>query len=320
MPQTGIELLPLRLKTPDSYLALPQVALDMILGIGRSLKEFRSFQPRTLFSTGGFVSIPATVAAWLTRTPIVLYLPDVRPGRAVRLSAKLATQIAVSTQESLQYLPNSQTTVTGYPVRSSFQMVSREQARTEMGLTSADLQVLVMGGSLGSRTINRAIGRGLPDLLASARVLHVCGQSHLDQMKAARDSLSLELRRRYDVVPYLAAPDMVRAMAASDLAITRGGASILGELPAARLPAIVVPLPASHVGQEANAHALASHGACVLMSDGQAESGRLVELALQLLEDSARRESMAQALAGLARPEASRHIANLILSQAGHAA
>lgn len=315
VPRAGIPLVSLPLVTPDHWARFVPALAALARGLARCLLTFRRFQPRVLFSTGGFVSLPATVAAWLMRTPIVIFLPDVKPGRTVRYACRLSRRVAVSSEDSLRYLPKP-ATVTGYPVRQSFLDVDRNSARSGFGLAEDDLQLLVMGGSLGAASINRTVARGLGVLLPVARIVHICGTAHTHEMESVRSKLPIELRRRYTVLPYLEEDSMARAMAASDLAITRGGASILGELPAVGIPAIVVPLPVPHVGQEANAAVLETHNACFVMSNHHAESGELVHAALALLQDAPLRLSMAHAMSELARPAAAATIARIVLDTA----
>ncbi|HEV3310168.1 MAG TPA: UDP-N-acetylglucosamine--N-acetylmuramyl-(pentapeptide) pyrophosphoryl-undecaprenol N-acetylglucosamine transferase, partial [Chloroflexota bacterium] len=258
----------LRIATPDTPAHIARSMLDLFLATATCLQRFRRFKPQVVLSTGGFVSIPAMLAAWATRTPVILFLPDVLPGRTVRVFSRIASRIAVSSSDSLTHLPsNGKTVVTGYPVRDQFTAILRADARRDAGLAETDLQLLVMGGSLGAAAINRAIGDGLLELLPLARIVHICGRAHMAEMAAIRDSLSEEQRDRYRLYDYLDSEAMATVLVASDLAITRGGASILGELPATGVPAIVVPFPAAQVGQEANARALARTGGCEVISN-----------------------------------------------------
>jgi UDP-N-acetylglucosamine--N-acetylmuramyl-(pentapeptide) pyrophosphoryl-undecaprenol N-acetylglucosamine transferase len=128
-------------------------------------------------------------------------------------------------------------------------------------------------------------------------------------MREYREALPEAMRSRYHVVGFL--DDMPSAMAAADLALMRSGASVLGELPAAGLPAVLVPgVYAAGHNQRDNARLLEQKGAAVVLEESQL--GRLSETVRELLADTARRESMAQAMRGLARPNAARDIASLL--------
>jgi UDP-N-acetylglucosamine--N-acetylmuramyl-(pentapeptide) pyrophosphoryl-undecaprenol N-acetylglucosamine transferase len=320
-PAHSIPLVTLKLTTPDGLLPTSIAALQMGFGVLRSLREFLRFRPQVLFSTGGFVSVPATVAAWLARIPVVVYLPDVRMGRSVALTAPFARRIAVTTDESLSFLKSNKASVTGYPVRTGFLTMDRVKARERLGIGSEQRVVLVMGGSLGAQAINRAIVAGLPELLEESTVIHVCGPLNYTEVAAARSTLPEHLMSRYRLEPFFDEEDMAAAMFAADVAVTRAGASILGELPAAGLPAVVVPLPAARVHQDANATALSSRGACIILANHELANGSLTSLLLSVLTDKRRLGDMRSAMEEFARPNAADDIARIIVeSSKGKAA
>lgn len=269
----------------------------------------RDFRPEVVLVTGGYVSIPVGLAARREGVPLMVFLPDIVPGLAVRFLASFAARVAATTPDSARYLPRRKMVVTGYPVRPAFSGTDRHQARARFGIAAEETLLVVFGGSRGARSINRAVGAGLPAFLAKATVLHICGQEG-DQAELAQRAAGLPetLRRRYHLFPYLH-DDMPAALLAADLAICRAGASILGELPAAGLPALLVPYP--YVHQDENAAYLVRHGAALCLPDrrlrdagGQPDATALIEACRPLLEDPARRAEMAAAARHLARPEA----------------
>lgn len=316
-----IRLLTLSLATPDSRWRMARFALDLLVGTARCVNRFRRFRPDVLFSTGGFVSLPATLAAWLRRIPVVIFLPDANPGRAVRLTARLARAIAVSTPQTAERLSlASRVRVTGYPVRDDFVGVDRTAARKMEGLEEGDLQVLVTGGSQGSVAINGAVAELLEEVLPVARILHLCGPNHLGALNIVKKRLAPELRARYRLEPSLDGESMARAMYASDIGVVRGGASILGELPIAALPSIVIPLPAAKVGQDINGRVLAQLGGAMLVGQEEAVAGGLRRRLLALLGDAPRRETMRESLMAMRRPRAAQDIATMIVEASGHIA
>jgi UDP-N-acetylglucosamine--N-acetylmuramyl-(pentapeptide) pyrophosphoryl-undecaprenol N-acetylglucosamine transferase len=288
-------------------------AIQMGVGVLRSLLAFFRFRPQVVFSTGGFVSVPATMAAWLARIPVVVYLPDVRMGRSVAFTAPFARRLAVTTDESLSFLKSNKATVTGYPVRVGFTRVDRSTARRQLQIDQDEKVLLVMGGSLGARSINQAVVAGLAELLEASTIIHVCGAANYEDVNAVRNTLPRHLSSRYRLEPFLDEEDMAAAMFAADLAVTRAGASILGELPAAGLPGIVVPLPASRVHQDANGTALSSRGACEILANHELPNGSLINLILTMLADSDRLQKMRCAMEGFARPNAADDIARIII-------
>jgi len=299
-----------------SPLTFARNMLKLAWGAAQSTWILLRFRPDAVFATGGYASTPVGVAARLLRTPLVVYLPDVTPGWAVRLLARLATRMTTTSERALDYLPARKTTVVGYPVREEYWTLDRESARRRMGLPLDAKVVLVTGASLGARAINDAISGALPRLLARAHVVHLTGAADEARANERRSELPEGLQERYRVHGFL--DDMPAAMVAADLVVSRSGASTLGELPAAKAAAILVPGEYEGWSQAPNAEFLQAHGAALMLRN--AELDRLGDEIIALLDDAApaaaRRASMSAAMAGLARPDAARAIARVLLEAA----
>ena len=271
------------------------------------------FRPQVVLVTGGYASIPVGLSAWRERVPLVVFLPDVVPGLAVRLLSRLAARVATTTPDSARYLPRNKVVVTGYPVRPALMEWTRAAARSHLGIAEEDRVLLVYGGSRGARNINRAIAAGLEAFLRQAVVIHICGQEGDEaELRRQAEGLPEALRARYRLFPFLHG-DMPAALVAADLAICRAGASVLGELPAVGLPAVLVPYP--YVHQDENADYLVRHGAAVKVADaglrdaqGRPDATALLEACSAILGDPLRRAEMAAAARRLARPGAAQAI------------
>jgi len=272
------------------------------------------FKPDVILVTGGYTCVAVTLAARLQRVPVLIYLPDIVPGKAIQLLSRIAARVAVTSEESRQYLPRAKVVVTGYPVRPELYSLDRGQARRDLGLDSDADTLLVFGGSQGARSINKALVAGLGDLLPVCQVIHVSGRLDADWVAAAAQEMPEEMRKRYHHYPYL--HDMPRALVAADLAVARAGAGTLGEFPAAGLPAIVVPYPYSGQHQLPNAMALERRGAARMLPDSQL-AAELVRTVLQLLGDKPELAKMRQSARALARPDAAEAIARQICLLAG---
>jgi UDP-N-acetylglucosamine--N-acetylmuramyl-(pentapeptide) pyrophosphoryl-undecaprenol N-acetylglucosamine transferase len=307
VPPTGVTSYFLPMAPPFT----PRGVVLTAPAILRSIAVIRRTRPRVVFATGGYVSTAAVVAAWLTRTPIVLFSPDVYAGKAVRALAPLANRIALTVPEAASTFPARKSVVTGYPLRHWFASASRVRGRERLGVKPDETLLVVFGGSLGARHINQATAAALPQLLTHSHVLHIAGEQRLSEAAAASMAIPPEVRARYHLVPYLHDQDMADALAASDLAICRSGASILAELPAVGTPAVLVPLPDQAVHQRENAEYLVSHGAAILLDDGDLDSF-LQPTVSALLADPARLAAMRTASAALARPRATETLARLI--------
>lgn len=286
----------------------------LMQGFRRAWTLLRGFRPDVLFATGGYVTVPVGLAAWLQRVPIGIYLPDIVPGLAVRALAPLATKIAVTTPETAHRF-GKRAVVTGYPVRGTLAAPkSRAAARAHFDLPEDERVLLVTGGSQGSHSLNEAIGMYLPDYLALGRVIHVHGQSDGAWLRRQREALPEAQRARYLLYEYLH-DEMADALLAADLVVARAGASVLGEFTAAALPAVLVPLPATGVNQQANADWVAARGGAVVLPDSQARA-RLLPLVRDLLQDEGRLRAMAAGMRAAAHPQAAAAIARMLLSLA----
>jgi UDP-N-acetylglucosamine--N-acetylmuramyl-(pentapeptide) pyrophosphoryl-undecaprenol N-acetylglucosamine transferase len=289
-------------------------ALSAASGTAGAYRILRSFRPDVVFATGGYGSVGVGMAARLLGRPLLLFLPDVEAGMAVKALAKVAGRIAVAVPDALGSVPREKAVVSGYPVRPQFFEANRTSARDQLGLHQGLPLLLVSGASTGANAINRAIADMAPDFLRIGQVLHLCGRRDEAWLRVEREKLAPELRDRYHLYTYLH-QEMPLALAAADLAVMRAGASTLGELPATRLPAILVPGEYEGWDQSPNARYLEREGAAVMLP--QSRLPELKDAVLAMLGDSDRRQRMSDALARLARPDAARDLARLMIEMAG---
>lgn len=277
-------------------------------GTMTAVRKLRAFKPDVIFSTGGYGSFPCSVAARVLRTPLVVYLPDVEPGWAVKAEKKLATRIATTTEAALAFLPKSKTVVTGYPVRDTFFTLSREDARRQLGFGPDDRVAVVAGATQGAHAINEAVFARLTRLLEPCVLVHVTGPADAPAALEARAHLSEALQKRYLVAAFR--DDLPAVMVAADLAVMRAGASVLGELPAAALPAILIPATYAGGHQRNNAEWLANAGAATILDEASLPG--LTAAVLTLINDAPRLAAMREAARSLARPDAAAAIAAVV--------
>lgn len=297
--------------------SLPNLA-RLAAGFFQSAGIVGRFRPQALFVTGGFVAVPAALAAWLRRVPSLVYLPDIEPGLAVRFLSRLARKVAVTAEESKVFFPGRKVVVTGYPVRPEMTSAARENAEAEFGLEAGRPTLLVFGGSRGARSLNRALIAGLPDLLAHYQIIHISGPLDWPEASTAAERLPQDLRQRYHAYAYLHG-EMALALAAADLVVARAGASTLGEFPLFGLPAILVPYPHAWRYQKVNADYLASRGAAIRLNDEDL-AARLVPSVRELMDDRRRLAAMSASMRALARPGAADAIAGELGALAAGAA
>jgi UDP-N-acetylglucosamine--N-acetylmuramyl-(pentapeptide) pyrophosphoryl-undecaprenol N-acetylglucosamine transferase len=297
---------------------LPNLA-RVVRGSLASRRILNDFKPDVLLYTGGYVAVPMALAG--RKIPSLVYVPDIEPGIALKLLARFATVVALTAEDSRRYFsPRKRAVVTGYPVRPELAGWSREMACQRLSLEDGVFTLLVSGGSKGSRTINRPLLQILPELLAEMQVIHVTGQLDWAEIEAARARLEASLPpalfRRYHPAPYL--HEMGAALAAADLAVSRAGASTLGEYPQFGLPALLVPYQYAWRYQKVNADYLVHRGAALLLEHDQL-ADRLLPTVQALSRDRARLRQMRSAMQALAQPQAAQRLAELVLELANPA-
>ena len=261
--------------------------------------------PAAVFSMGGYVAGPPVMAAVLRRTPLVIMEPNAVPGFTNRIIGRFVSRALISFPETAAWFPKGRTETTGLPVREEF---FRIPAKARVNV----LQILVTGGSQGSRTLNQAARESWP-FFRSARVpvrlVMQTGQSGYDRMRDDFAASGLE----GEVLPFIT--DMPAAFAAADLVICRSGAGAVSELAAAGKPSILVPFPfAADDHQTRNAEAMANAGAACMLRDAELTGDRLVSLLLE--EVSAGLERMGDAARQLARPRAAARAAEILEEEA----
>jgi UDP-N-acetylglucosamine--N-acetylmuramyl-(pentapeptide) pyrophosphoryl-undecaprenol N-acetylglucosamine transferase len=299
---------------------LPLNAWNLLRGVVEALGLVRAFRPDVALVTGGFIAAPTALAAWLSRVPVLVYLPDIEPGLAVRFVGRLARRIAVTAQDSLPYFAPGlakRVVVTGYPTRPGMAQVTRAHAQSHFGLDPRRPTVLVTGGSRGARSLNRAVVAALPDWLKDYQVVHLSGPLDWPEIEKAREKLSPGLRPYYRPFPYL--HEMGLALAAADLVVSRAGASALGEYPLFGLPSVLVPYPHSWRYQKVNADYLVRRGAARMLTD-ESLGTELAPTVRKLFESPAVLGQMRTAARAAATPEAARRLAHELVQLASQGA
>ena len=286
--------------------ALPRNVGLLARGIFAARRALREFKPDVLMLTGGYVAVPMALAG--RAVPSLLVLPDVEPGLALKTAARFADVITVPAEESRRYFRGgARVIVTGYPARADLAKWDRASARKALALRDDPPVLLVFGGSKGARSINMALLAILPAVLERAQVVHISGSLDWPTVEARRAELSSEQQARYHAFPYLH-EEMGAALAAADLAVSRSGASSLGELPLFGLPAVLVPYPHAWRYQKVNADHLARNGAGLVLADEQLKD-KLLPTIIALLDDPNKLDAMRAAMRSLAHPDAAGRIA-----------
>lgn len=313
VPEAGFELKSLpgrgvqRRLTPANLRAVGGI----LVAIGRAVKLLRRQRPAVVISLGGYASVPCTIGAVLSRTPLVVTEQNARAGLANRLAGRFARVCAVPVEGT--DLPKA--VVTGNPVRSEIlavdRVTGRGPAREALELPADRTLVAVFTGSLGSLRVNNAVA-GLARAWADrgdVALYHVTGQRDYEEISAvAPETTPGGLVHR--VVAYEDRMELL--LAAADVAVCRGGATTLSELVEVGLPALVVPLPsAPRDHQSANAQPLVNVGGALLVPDDECDPQRLDRELSPLLATPGTLEAMSRSLGALSHPDAADSVAAL---------
>lgn len=286
--------------------------LSFLTATIQSLFHMIKERPDAVLGTGGYVSAPPVLAAWVLRIPVSLLALDVMPSKAVRFLSRFAGEIYGGFPECARYLnEKTKVTFTGNPIRQEMGKISKEEGIKELGLESGKKTILVFGGSQGAHSINLAVLDSLTHLdqaghLKDIQVIFQTGQKDLGLVtKKCQNSKSL-----IKVLAYI--DKMSHAMAAADLVISRSGAGV-SETLACGLPSILIPFPyAASNHQEYNARSLEKAGAAEMILDPGLNGQDLAQTIIGILFNGEKHEQMTKAAVSLARPEAAQEIAGKI--------
>lgn len=273
------------------------------LGTWQAWRLLGRLRPAGLFSMGGYVAGPVTLAAWLRRVPVVLMEPNAMPGLTTRLSGRLARKALLSFEEGRRFFPPGVAEITGLPVRAEFFTLPPKRREEPFA-------VLVTGGSRGSRTLNQAARQSWPLFRGRGPRLRMGLQTGSEMEPELQQEFATS---GLDGAVSAFVQDMPAAFAQADLVVCRAGAGAVAELAAAGKPAILVPFPfAADDHQLRNAEALERAGAALLVRDQEMTGERLHREVSALAADAPRLARMGEAARTLARPGAAARAADLL--------
>lgn len=232
----------------------------VIKGYGEARKLLKKYKPDVVFSKGGFVAVPVVLAARHYGIPAIIHESDMTPGLANKLCIPSAKKVCCNFPETLQYLPKEKAVLTGSPIRAELLKGDRLSGLQYAHLAADKPVILVIGGSLGSVTVNTAVRNLLPRLLPDYQVVHICGKAHLDE--------SLINVKGYVQYEYVDAP-LKHLFAAADLVLSRAGANSICEILALRKLNVLIPLSAaaSRGDQILNANSFARQGFSTVLEE-----------------------------------------------------
>ena len=282
--------------------------LKVLVSLVQSWKILRRRRPHVVVGTGGYASGPLLYVAARSGRRTLIQEQNEYPGITTRKLAPLVDEVHITFPTSARLLTSARRLVqSGNPVRLSLRRSDTGDARAFFGLHPARTTLLVFGGSLGARSINRAIRALVPRLVREEyQLIWQTGSADFEEFK------SLGALYREQVVVRQFIDEMDIAYSAADLVLCRSGATSLAELTALGIPSLLVPYPhATADHQYKNAVALAETGAALVLRDE--ELGRLERELFSLLDGKAALARMAEAAAGAGRPRAAFDIAEAVI-------
>ncbi|MBO7747832.1 undecaprenyldiphospho-muramoylpentapeptide beta-N-acetylglucosaminyltransferase [Paenibacillus sp. MWE-103] len=261
-------------------------------GVFQAYRTIRKLRPDVVFSKGGFVSVPVVLGAWLNRVPVIIHESDLTPGLANRIANPFARKVCVTFGETAAHIKGGKAVHVGPIVRRELLRGSAVKGLQWSKLLPGKPVLLVMGGSLGSKRINDAIRRNLPELTKTFQLIHLCGKGELDDRYA-----KVKGYRQYEYV-HDELPDL---LACSELVVSRAGSNSIFEFLALRKPMLLIPLSkeASRGDQILNAESFRKAGFCeVLQEEELTDEAFLAALGRLYAERDAVRARMRQRDAG----------------------
>jgi len=255
-------------------------------------------KPDILLSKGGYVSVPVCLAAHWRQIPIILHESDVVSGNANRFTARWATAVCMGFQPERD---GGKHVYTGNPVRADATSGSREEGLRITGFSGTRPILLVMGGSQGAESLNRAVLQLLCEMQKSVDVIHITG----------RGKEGANTQAGYWSRPFVR-EELKHLYAIADVALSRAGASSIGELAANGIPGILVPLRGvGHDHQQKNAEYAANKGGCILLQQSALQEN-LLPLLERVAQDEGERLGLSERIRRLHQPDAAERICRVL--------
>ncbi|WP_436878514.1 undecaprenyldiphospho-muramoylpentapeptide beta-N-acetylglucosaminyltransferase [Mammaliicoccus sciuri] len=204
----------------------------VLKGVLDARKVLKKEKPGLVFSKGGFVSVPVIIAAKSLKIPSIVHESDVTPGLANKISMKFANKMYTTFEETLKYVPKEKSDYIGAIIREDLRDGSKEEGYQLTGFNDQLPVLLIMGGSLGSKALNKAIRDNLDYLTKKYQIIHLTGKGHVDQNIKNANYVQYEF----------VSNELMHFYAITDTVISRAGANAIYEFATLKLPMLLIPL------------------------------------------------------------------------------
>lgn len=312
VPQEGFEIVGLDIAGFNrsdmlKNLLLPYKILKSAIEARSILKRFK---PHAVIGVGGYASFPVLNAAQGMGIPTLIQEQNSYAGKSNKILGKKAKAICVAYDQMEQFFPKEKLMLAGNPVRKNItdSDISREEGQAWLGMDETKTTLLIVGGSLGAKSVNEAIDVHLDDIVQEGvQVIWQTGKPYFEQaMKRSEDF-------KGQVVVHEFIRQMDYAYAAADMVVSRAGALAISELCIAAKPVVFVPYPfAAEDHQTSNAMALVSRNAAMMVKDNEVKT-ELIKKIKTILHDRPMQQIMSQNLRAMAIKDADERIARKVL-------
>jgi UDP-N-acetylglucosamine--N-acetylmuramyl-(pentapeptide) pyrophosphoryl-undecaprenol N-acetylglucosamine transferase len=312
-PIIGVPIAGFQRRLALSNLKLPFLIIKSLL---KTRKIIRNFKPDVVVGTGGYASGPLIKAATAKGIPALLQEQNSYAGITNKLLSKKAAKICVAYEGMEKFFPKEKIILTGNPVRQDLKdsKGKREEAQALFKLDKNKKTILVIGGSLGARTINEALGAGLQTLVDNN--IQLIWQTGKTYYQTASKQFATFSEDNIFVFDFITRMDF--AYAAADIVISRAGASSVSELCNLEMPCILVPSPnVAEDHQTKNAMALVNRQAAVLVKDSEAPQ-KLITTAIALVKNDAEQKVLSANIGKMAFHNSATIIAKEVLKLASY--
>lgn len=312
VPEAGYKIIGLWISGIQRSLTIDNLSFPfkLISSIWKSFRLLKEFKPHAVVGVGGYASGPLLYAAAKKGIPTLIQEQNSFAGITNKLLANKVNKVCVAHDKMEKFFPKEKIVLTGNPVRNDIVDVSdkRSEALDFFGFRNDKPVLLIIGGSLGARTINNTMADGLQKLINEGiQVLWQTGKFYIDEMNQRCKDMDLN---GIKIMSFIKEMDL--AYAASDVVISRAGALSVSELCLTGKPVIFVPSPnVAEDHQTKNAEAIVSKNAAIMVKDSEAGKS-LIDQAIKLMNDKALKMNLSKNIKALSKPNAAKDIANEI--------
>lgn len=300
VPEAGFRLVDIDADNYESWYSFKRYVkstFHIIKSVFQSMGILIKYRPDVVIGTGGFVCAPVLLSAKILGFRSLILEQNVIPGRTNRFLSGMANKICISFEESRKYMKKPDNCVwTGNPLRKEFDDWDRTSARKELALNDDDTLCLIFGGSLGARSLNSAVVEVISRISSDPhnKVIFITGGENYDECGEMLRENGIDYSEGSNITLSAYRNDMPVLMNASDIIISRSGATTIAEINHIGIPTIYVPLkhaPNDH--QRLNAKANVDKGAAMMFEDDEELTEHLIDGVKELISDPDRRKSMA---------------------------